>query len=263
MKKKNSLVGIIVSLIAVSSLTLTGCGTQNSSTTEPTATAPQASISNSTAQALTEKQTAEQTATVQTIFPSSAVSNGDLSKAKYSSIYQENLNRYQTLIDTYTQKLDTVFNALGKSYETYTANVDSLEEWYTSFENDYLALFEETDTVTAAFIEKVETEMKDSEYSEWNDELDCLYEDYYAGAMDDLYDAFYSGLFDDIYDEYYSGVLYDQPENVEYRDWDKVRSACYKSWDKAKSAFYKKWDKAKSNVYKSWDKAKSYMYKLK
>lgn len=263
MKKKNLLVSILVSLIAVSSLTFAGCGTPNTSTTEPADTAPQPSTSNSAETTLTEEQTTEQTATVQTIFPSLAVSSGDSSKARYSSIYQENLNRYQTLTDTYTKKLETVFNTLGKSYESYTANVASLEEWYESLENDYIALFEETSTVTAAFIEKVKTEMKDSEYSEWNDELDYLYEDYYSGAMDDLYDAFYSGLFDDIYDEYYSGVLYDQPENVEYRDWDKVRSACYKSWDKAKSTFYKKWDKAKSNIYKSWDKAKSYMYKLK
>ena len=263
MKKNHLLVGILSGVIAISSLTLTGCGTQSTSPTESSTTISQSSTSESAVPIASTEQATTPSTTAPTTILAVTGNNSYSSKAKYAFIYQDNLNRYQTLTDTYTQKLKTVFNALGKTYETYTANAASLEEWYTSFENDYLALFEETDTVTAAFIEKVETEMKDSEYSEWNDELDCLYDDYYSGVMDDLYDSFYSGLFDDIYDEYYSGVLYDQPENVEYRDWDKVRSACYKSWDKAKSTFYKKWNKAKSNVYKSWDKAKSYMYKLK
>lgn len=183
------------------------------------------------------------------------------SKSKYSSIFSDNLNKYKILVETYKQKLETVYNTLGNSYDSYTSNVSALEEWYSSLENDYQGLFDETGNVTATYFEKVKTEMAGSDYNEWDTETDYIYDDYHDGVMDDLYDEIYDGMLDDLYDKYYDDVLYDQPENVEYSDYSKVRSNFYKKWNNAKSTFYKKWSNAKSTFYKAWSKTRSDLYK--
>ncbi len=183
------------------------------------------------------------------------------SKAKFSSIYINNLNKYKSLVNTFKQKINTVYNSLGNTYNSYVSNADKLNEWYTDLEKEYTALFKETETITDTYLNKVKTEMSGSDYDTWDDETSYFYDDYYDGAMNDLYDEIYDGLLDEIYDKYYDGILDEEPENIEYSDYSKTRSTFYKKWSNARSTFYKAWSKARSTLYKAWSKTRSDLYK--
>lgn len=232
--------------------------------TEPEETESSTSSTTTSYESKTESTTIAATTTANkptTTTSANQTSEGYSSKAKFSSIYINNLNKYKSLVSTFKQKLNTVYNSLGNTYNSYVSNADKLNEWYTDLEEEYTALFKETETVTDTYLNKVITEMSGSDYDTWDDETSYFYDDYYDGAMDDLYDEIYDGLLDDVYDKYYDDVLYDEPDNVEYSDYSKTRSTFYKKWSNARSTFYKAWSKARSTLYKAWSKTRSDLYK--
>lgn len=184
------------------------------------------------------------------------------SDSQYASIYADNLKSYQTMIDTYKQKYDTLIGKLGDNYDSYISNVSALEEFYADLEEDYTTLFAETAEVTEKYTETIKSEISASDYNAWDDELDELYDSYYnSGVFDDFYDEFYSGMLDDIYDKYYCDVLNDKPDNIEYKDWYNTTSDFYKKWSNASSDLYKAWSNASSDFYKLWSNTSDDFYK--
>lgn len=220
---------------------------QHTSTPETTA-APKTTVAPSSTPATTSKPTSS--------------TNTDITK-----YYSDNLAKYKALGEIYRQKLTTVNNSIGNTYQGYVANKSALEQWYNELKTDYTSLFDETNTLIQNYISKIKNEIPASDYDAWDNALDTLYDNYYGsnGVFDTLYDDFYSsdGLFDEIYNHYYSsnGVLGSIPDNIEFKEWDNTTGDFYKSWDNATGDFFSNWDKATGNFFKQWDEASGYFYK--
>lgn len=144
------------------------------------------------------------------------------------------------------------------SYSKYVSNVEIVKKYY----NKVYSEVEEMTIVMNEYALKFAEVIMSSDLSAYDkyDELGVIYDAVYDEAGDMIYDEIYDGILDDAYDTFYQGVLDEQPKNIEYSVWSKIRSAEYKTLSDIRSDVYKILSNSRSDIYDFSSDIRGYVY---
>ena len=160
----------------------------------------------------------------------------------------------ETLVEAHVaeciQALGTQWSELSTeidTYDKYIEKVDQVEEFHTYIEDStsrILVMICEYGIVYSEYIMSSDTSSKDK-YKDFEDMLDCIYEDACEAVLDEIYD----GILEDILDFYYNGIIEEAQDYVKYSDWSDARSDAYKWWSNARSEVYSTWSDTRGDIY--------------
>ncbi len=156
--------------------------------------------------------------------------------------------------------LEVVYGKLGEDYETYTANVDVLEDWYKTAETETEALCERTRENGAAYFKAVVESAGEDDYETIDDAMDEYYDAIYDDAFTDYYRSVYEDAYEDVYYTYYDDVIGDAYGNADYDEVSDTASDCYRSWSDSRSGVYRAWSDGRTDVYRDWSDVNGAFY---
>lgn len=243
MKKK--VLSIII--CAISLISLSSCGNNNSKPAENATTT-------TTAANATDKQ--EVSDNSETTYSSkeesttgSDSSSGSYSEGDYDKILQEIRDDFDSVISEATTKLEEVYSSIGDTYDGYVNHEGELDAWYSDLYQETEKLFQRTFDKNVDFYKLIAASSQRAEYKFTHDLLGDLYDNVYKEAYGNYYDNIYKEIFGNLYDKYYKGIISDARKSVDYKDWSDVSSNCYKKWSDTKSDIYRIWSDSKSLIY--------------
>lgn len=166
------------------------------------------------------------------------------------AILQTISDDFATTAQEVRSELDAVFSETGDTYDGYSANKQSLLDWYAYALGETEELNGRTIENAREYYRTIVATIGHSEDNEGLfDALDDLYDVVYEDAYEDYYDAVYEDAFELVYETYYEGVLDDAYDTVPYEEWFDARSECYEDWFDNRSELYEIWSDGRSEVY--------------
>lgn len=141
------------------------------------------------------------------------------------------------------------FKAIGEDYASYVENSDKVPEWLGTIRETCSGLYDAINEETVNYFKTVVEELDLTNYSDWSDARDDLYDLVYKDIFDDLYDDVYDGYIENIYDDIYDEILEKQPDDVEYEEWWNTKNALYNVYYAARDDFYDDMNYAREEFY--------------
>ena len=158
------------------------------------------------------------------------------------SYNKQDLSSICTYIDTETELAISVFESdttalsqkLGKTYETYYENKDSIPAYFTVCLANAETLFAKLQSACIDYYKQLASQGLD-DYNTWDDAMDDLY-DVWDEAYDDFYDT-WDDAYDDIY-ELCDDLIEDGSDTLSYSEYSSLWSSMYDNHSAAWSTMY-------------------------
>ncbi|MBE7058648.1 MAG: hypothetical protein E7387_06060 [Ruminococcaceae bacterium] len=152
-------------------------------------------------------------------------------------------------ISELTKDFEELVNTID-TYESYKANIDTIEMFYEKIFINTHALTNRLKIYTLYYAEIIFS--ADNSIDDKYENMEEIYDVIYDNAGDDIYDEIYDGILDDMYDSFYDGILDDAKNSVEYYEWSDLRSDEYDLWSDTRSDVYDDWSDTRSDIYDFW-----------
>lgn len=150
--------------------------------------------------------------------------------------------------DTIT-KLNNDFETLKNeinTYGKYSKNREKVQEFYINISNTQKQLNIRLRENSLSYTQSIVNSNLSSD--EKYEKLEQLYEIIYEDAADDVYEEIDNGVLKNMYDTYYDGVLEDAYDKVSYEKWYHMASKEYDMWSDTSSDIYDEWLDLKSDI---------------
>lgn len=164
------------------------------------------------------------------------------------------------VVEILNAELQTVYNSVGETYDSYKENKQCLTVWYDLVETETEKLFENTMNYSYDYYTTLVATVDMNDSVDVYNAMDEYLDEVHQKTFDKIYEAVYDKLFNEIYNKYYDGIIADAMKEAEYGEWLSESAGYLDAWTNARNGFYEDWLETKTDIYDDWFRVKTEFY---